>query len=425
MKASCGRARHGLRIGASLAMLCLGTAFAADPPPAPATATAAAPKTHVLFMGADIAVENEKKFHPVEDVTASAILFKRGDGTAKVSLTGGVNLLIKESLKISESSVDVEGLNAERAYTFGADPFRQLVNAAGMSTGANFEADLAHGNLLRAEMSAAVVAAASGGTASGSPGAAATHQAVAQAASAQSEAAAAVSQAYANQAGNAFDFSAHSSRANVAAGERMYDAIRLSFNVKSEKNLPKAYFAVIAEISEPDSKPGHVRKWAYVRSLDPLSAGESRNITVYEGGLPPGYTLGNCEVHIYNQGTELATTLSSKQVPLTAEEALEFRIIEYVGDNKGRTLPAAPASTALADHVRATLTPEQISATCYVGIARDGRVTAVFSDAAGKKPLQDETLEAALKTLRFKPALEAGKPVESIAPIKLGELASL
>jgi hypothetical protein len=421
MKTSCGRARLGRQIGASLAVLCVGTAFAADPQPAPAATDA--PKTHVLFMGADIAVENEKNFHPVEDVTASGILIKQGKKMAKVPLNDRVNLLITESLKISDESVGIENLQAERAYTFGADPFRQMVNAEGMATGANFAADMAQGNMLRADMATAV-AGASAAAAAGTQGAGAANQAFAQAQAAQAQAAAAVNQAFANQSGNAFDVSAHANRANVAAGERMYDAIRLSFHVQTDKNLPKAYFAVIAEISEPGSKPGHVRQWAHVRSMDPLSAGESRKIIIYEGGLPPGYTLGNCEVHIYNQGTELATTLSSKQVPLTTEEAREFQVIEYVSANKGLTLPASPVTATLGTDVRAALRSASFDEG-YVLVAKDGRVTAAYRDEAATRSMEDPEFESLLKSLRFNPALEAGKPVESLVKIDPRQIAAL
>jgi hypothetical protein len=340
---------------------------------------------------------------------------------AKVPLNDNVNLLIKESLKISDSSVGVENLNAERAYTFGADPFRQMVNAEGLATGANMAADLAHGDLLRADMGVAA-AAASAASAAGTPGAGAANAALAHAQANQSQAAATVNQAYANETSNTFDSSALSNSANV--GERMYDAIRISFHVKSEKNLSKAYFAVIAEISELGSKPGHVRRWAYVKSLGPLSAGESRKITVYQGGLPPGYSLGKCEVHIYDQGTELATTLSSKQVPLTAEEALEFQIIEYVGENKGRTLPATPATASLGSDVRASLLSAPLDEG-YMLVAKDGRVTAAYRDEAATRPLEDPAFESLLKTLRFNPALEAGKPVESLVKINLRQIAAL
>jgi hypothetical protein len=218
-----------------------------------------------------------------------------------------------------------------------------------------------------------------------------------------------------------YDVASQSAAAGVEAAREMFDAIRLSFELTPDADLAQPYYAVIAQIRERDSKPDQVRKWAYVRSLGPISAGATRKVNVYQGGLPRGYILESWEVHLYDHGKEVATSLSRKRVPLTDEEALEFRIIEYVGANKGRTLPAAPLTTTLTSEVRASLTADQLVETCYVRVAKDGRVAAAFRDPAGQQPLQDPELESALRTFRFTPALEAGKPVESIAPVKLAQ----
>ena len=40
-------------------------------------------------------------------------------------------------------------------------------------------------------------------------------------------------------------------------------------------------------------------------------------------------------------------------------------------------------------------------------------------------PLDDPELKSVLAKLRFNPALEAGKPIEGIAPVKLSSLSQL
>ncbi|MES1168061.1 MAG: hypothetical protein ABUL61_02710, partial [Oleiharenicola lentus] len=195
-----------------------------------------------------------------------------------------------------------------------------------------------------------------------------------------------------------------------------------SFDVSTEKDLKQPYYGVIALIREPDSKPGQVRKWAYVQALGPLSAGTVRHVLVYQSGFTPGYILEGCEVHLYNGPEELSTNISRKRVPLTDAEALEYRIVEYIGNNKGRTLPATLAIDTLTGEARFSLTKTQLDETYYVRVAKTGEAAAMFRDQAGQKPLQDPPVETVLKTLRFKPALKDGKPVESIAPVNLGQL---
>jgi hypothetical protein len=101
---------------------------------------------------------------------------------------------------------------------------------------------------------------------------------------------------------------------------------------------------------------------------------------------------------------------------------LDFRVIDYITANRGHTLPAVPAT--FARDMRSFLTPAQLNQACYVLVAKNGRVTATFEDKEGKSPLQDQQLDAALKGLRFKPAIEQGTPMETIVPIRLGMIAS-
>ncbi len=404
-----------------LCPLTLGIAFAANPPsPAPAVN---APKTHVLFMGADIALEKGKTYHPVEDVAGTTLVIRVGDKPVKVPQSPNLNLGIKESLKLAATSVTVDHLETERTYTSLSDPFRKVAQAAALAAGDSAVVDAQRANLAVLNLNVAATGAWVA-NARGTPdeGAALAAQAAEQAKVATAEAG--LTQTINRPAAEIYDVASRTASAGAEASRERFDAIRVTFDLKTDKDLAHPYYAVIAQIREPESKPKQARRWAYVRSLEALPAGETRKVTIYQGGMPPGYLLESCEVHVYNGGNELATNLSRKRVPLTDEEAMDYRIIDYVSVNKGRTLPATPASMSLANEVRALLTPAQLSQTCYVRVAKGGRVIAAFRDPAGQEPLADAAIESALKTLRFKPALEAGKPVESIAPIVLDQLAS-
>jgi len=118
---------------------------------------------------------------------------------------------------------------------------------------------------------------------------------------------------------------------------------------------------------------------------------------------------------------ELATNLSRKRVPLTDAETLEYRIIEYVSTHKGRTLPAS-----LGDHhapqrgTHVAHGPTQLSQTCYVRVAKDGRVAAAFSRCRRPAAVAGSGARVSVeKGSVSEPALENGKPVESTTPINL------
>jgi hypothetical protein len=360
----------------------------------------------------------------VEDVSGASITINRDGKLVRVPMEKDTNLQIKETLKLAGASIAVDNLKFERAFAPGSDPFLKVAQAAAMAAGETAVEDLARGEVMRADtqvMGANIQLNALRGTRYEGEGRAAVAAADARMQSAQAD----LMATYNGATSQFADVSARAADAGSELSQELFDAIRISFEVTADQELKQPYYAVIAQIRERDAKPGHVRKWAYVKPLGTLKPGRATNVTVYQSGLPRGYILESCEVHLYEGGKEFATNLSSKRVDLTEEEALEFRIIEYVAENKGQTLQAAPAITNLAFDVRASLTKAHLEETCYVRVAKDGRVTAAFSDAAGKKPLKDDALESALMTLRFNPALEAGKPVESIAPIKLGEFTSL
>jgi hypothetical protein len=408
-------------IRAALAQFSIATTFSAEP--SPSAALEAAPKTHVLFMGADIEVEKDKEFYPVQDVTPSSLVIELNGKPAQVPQSRDVVLLIKESLKLAAATVVVENLVTERAYAPGSDPFRQVAQSVAFAAGESAVSDLAQGEVMQANaavMGANVVLDSLRGTDIEHQGAAAVAQAEAMQAGAEAN----VANHYNTPDIQSANVSSMAAEAGAQASQHLYDAIRLSFELRSDTDLDQPYYAVVAHIFGPDSKPGHVRKWVYVKTLGAMKAGETKRVSVFQSGMPTGYAIESCEVHLYDHGGELATNLSRKRVELTDEETLDYRIIEYVGANKGRTLPAVIARATLDNEIRATLTPAQLDESAYVRVAKDGRVTAVYRDAEGNTRLTEPALEAAFSSIRFKPALEAGKPVESVVAIKISELAS-
>jgi hypothetical protein len=375
-----------------------------------ANAPAASPqKPYVLFIGADVAVEKDKVFRPIDEVTPSVIVARADGKQVNVPLGRGVNLQMGTGPKISVSGAGISDLKAERAYSPAADPFRTIEGYNSAVSGANDVADLARGALLKDQGKL-------GATAAG-PASPAQQQAQQVLAADQ----AAVDQATEQADHESVMLPVAEAKAGTEESGGTYDAIRVSFAVTPEHAMAKAYVAVIAQVQDPTNPSGKAQPWIHLQSLGSVAAGETRKVNVYEEGLPSGYGLGTCEVHLYDGRSELATNLSAKRVNLTKDEMLDFRVIQYVAANGGRTAPAAPAM--FANDLRPSLSPAELNQACYVRVAKDGRVAATFVDKEATQPLRDQMLDAALKGLRFKPAIDAGKPVESIVAIRLGSLA--
>jgi hypothetical protein len=361
----------------------------------------------VLFKGADVAVQNDKAFSPIDEVNDTGFVVRANGKPVNVPKDRAGSLQVSENLKIATSSVRMSDMKSERAYSKQADPFRKMEGFNSAAAGAAGVEDLARGALVADHAKLDLTASGSGPSAQQAQATLAADQAAVDSATTQT------SQAI-NMLGSA---EAKDGGADSGGG---YDAIRVSFSVTPMSDLAKPYFAVIARIKDPAGKPDQEQPWVHLESLGPMAAGVTRKVNVYEEGLPPGYALGKCEVHFYDGRSELATNLSSNRAELSKDEMLDFRVIQYIAGNDGRTLPAAPAM--FANDLRASLSQDQLNQTCYVRVAKDGRVAATFRDKDGAQPLQDQTLDAALKGLRFKPAIESGKPVEATVAIRLGKL---
>jgi hypothetical protein len=64
----------------------------------------------------------------------------------------------------------------------------------------------------------------------------------------------------------------------------------------------------------------------------------------------------------------------------------------------------------------------QFSQTYYVKVSKDGMADAAYLDESCTQKIEDPYLESVVSSIRFKPALEKGKPVDAVAPLKLASL---
>ncbi len=72
--------------------------------------------------------------------------------------------------------------------------------------------------------------------------------------------------------------------------------------------------------------------------------------------------------------------------------------------------------------LRARFTPAQLNRTSYARVAGDGSLLGVYADEGCNLRLDDATAVALLGEAFFKPALNQGKPVEGVAPVRLAQL---
>jgi hypothetical protein len=377
--------------------------FAAADTPAPAVTE---PKTHTLYMGADLDLQVNQDFSRVRDVSGSAFIVRAKGKEVAVPMNGGpITLKVQQSLKLTEDSATITKLKGERAYTPANDPYKKFSKEQ-----PGWAGDAALG---RAEGNAMVTANAAAALGSGTGGGFGGGDAANAAAQRQT----ANDAAFASRS----DFNnvgVYAAKMQRELAQELYDAMDVTFEVSSEKPLTSPYVVIITRYHERDSKPGTSRNWIYAKALDPIDS-TPRKVRVMQGGFPAGFAVDDFKVHLYDRGQELATNVADRRVPLTREEAFQYLKIEYLSSHKGATLPPDAALGKLPADIRTRLTGDQAVPALFVQVSKDGLPVEAFVDGSFSRKVADLSVRSAIMDLRFQPALDKGKPVEGTYRLNL------
>ncbi len=358
-------------------------------------------KTHTLFMGVDIAVEHEKLFRRVREVSGSSwVVNVNGRPEFIPANKHALNLKVEQSLKLTEATATLANLKAERTYTPGSDPKTQAMRTQLHLQAFTTEQQMVAERELQREVDRVAWATlAKDATPTVPPPdpakATANLDAMANVAHGQ------MTTAQFNQA-----------IAEEQLKKELFDAISVEFEISAPKPLPNAYLIVVAQFREKGAPPSTMRNWIYAQMLDYVDE-TPRPVSIRRGGLPRGFELDKVDVHIYDQGREVATNVSPKRVELTREEAFQYIVIEHIGNNKGKTLPAMPVMATVTPELRQRLRDGEGQQVYYVSVSKDGKVTEVFEDDAYSKPVGDGFFAQTVKRIWFKPALDNGNPVDA------------
>ena len=367
------------------------------------------PKTHALFMGADISVERDKTMYRVLDVQTGAFVIKVGGKEVKVPADwNNVVLKVDRTLKLTDSSASVTDLKGERAYTLANDPI------------VKFQKGLADSEMQYADSQAAQNQANAGfqftdpikaamGAATRADGGLVNTTSQANSAASQN----------ARQTGRdvvAGPGSTYQTNSSVGQGEGMFDAMEITFQASSVQPLNEPYVVILGQYREKDAPPGKVANWIYAQPLKPIGP-EVRKIHIVRGGFPRGFEMVEFQMHLYDRGKEIATDVAPKRVQLTRDEAFTYALMEYLSSHKGANTPATPFMGKPSAEAKAQMKPEQWEEPYYVKVSKDGLPIAAFTDTKCSRPA-DKQVGSVVTNIRFYPALENGKGVEGVAEVK-------
>jgi len=413
-------------------------------------------KTHTLFMGADIAVNLDKDLYKVRDVFGSNWVIEiHGQEKEISSKQAPVNLKITPILKLTEVSATIVGFKRERSYTFENDPSVKL--SRGLSQAASTSADLSAiasnaqhiADTAASRNSAGEFAGAddqfsanammttakyayqnshappASGSRSGPPPSptapTATNNTTGE--NRNEDATTFLNVGIAQGAANAaFAQTANGNEPTGRVATMGFDALDVEFDIRSAKPLHNPYVVTMTRFRTQGAKPGVVQSLVYAESMHPVDE-HLTHVHFSEKGFPFGYEVVDFQLHIYNKGDEVATNIASDRVELTREEAFEYVKMEYIGAHLKETLPATPAMARLPGDLPAKLAQGKYAEPFYVKVSRDGLANEAFADPACTKRIDDSYLDSVVRRVRFKPALNAGKPVDGVTTLTLSKLA--
>jgi hypothetical protein len=366
----------------------------------PATAGAQnTQKAYTLFMGANISVDFNKSIYPVRDVNGSSwVIDIKGQEKVVSGKEGPINLKIVPALKLTEVSATIAGFRREPAYSFANDPIVRLTQGlshgaevlAGYQASAN-QANAINPNIIRPPST-------NNTTTSGS----------------SNYSASSVSRNL--EAG--VDASAALQARQEAAG---YDAMNVEFEISSAKPLRDAFIVTMTRFHPRGSEPGTVQSLVYAKALHPIGANPTK-VHFSEEGFPFDYEVLDFQLHLYDGGIEVATNVAEKRKVMTPDQAFEYVKKTYFEAHKGDTINAVPVMGELPADLASHIASGKCPKTIYVRVSKDGLAGEAFSDIACSEKIEDSYLESVVRSIRFKPALADGKPVEGVASVNLSLL---
>lgn len=377
----------------------------ADPQPADG-------KDHVLFVGTDLSVKQDGQFYHVVRATKDSFMIERDHAIKEVRASQKSEIRITRGVKLSLISATIDNLKTDSVDRAAARAqFQAIREQIVLADEAQDTADRLHGRIVRASANGGVQAP---------QGAFASRVAAGQYAPAADTGASdlqVVTDAYVNALPSIEANIAGASSFFLEQSRRTGDAgVELSFDVSSAERIENAYLVVVANYADGDK----VARQVSARELKLIDRQPTR-IKLIHPAVLAGLAFKKFAIGLYANGQEVATNVSESRMRLTADQAYQFFLIDYLAKHPGVNAPPAAMLMTPRAEFRQQIGSAKANQPIYATIDKNGAVVATSSDEAGEKKLP-ASVELALQRVRFLPALQNGKPVDGRVKITLAQL---
>ena len=364
---------------------------------------AAEPKPYTLFVGVDLAVQQDGTFHPVVGATGRGLLVESGGQNKEVASDQAGNLRISRGVKLSTATATIANVRTESVDREAAraqlEAFQSYV---AMATVAGDAYDRAAGEVIEAGTHNWPVS-------DRDPDRATKTTNIVPALNAFEAA----------LPGTSHDLDIAGSIFATNMTTRSTPTVQISFDLSAPQPLENAYLVVVAEYAAAGGS-GSVARQVSARSLGRLDA-TPRAVTLEHPAAAPGYTFKRFYVGLFADGQEVATNLSNDRLALTEDQAYQFFVASYLVAHKDQTRPPAPMLMTSRADLRRRAGAVPLHADIYAKVDKNGALLALSSDAAGSVQVS-APVAAALQKVRFAPALDKGVPVAGLVKFDLASL---
>ena len=362
--------------------------------------------THVLFTATDIQVIYKQALYHVCGVDHGAFVIALKDKNIEVPMAKNpAGIKTSEALQLSTRSANVTNFKYDRAYSPAQDPYKKW-------SGSMVRMQAWHDSQTRAQWGAAItpqtIQTGGGPTAKTVPNPA--HQAA---------------ERDMNQANSVVggDLGSNAAFAEKIADElalKLFDAVEVSFEVSAPKPISYPYVVIIARYHDKNDLK-HVQNWMFAKTLDPIGA-KPQKVTTSQAGFPPGFEIEKLEIHLYENGVEIATNQSENRALLSREEAHEYLVLNYVSSHSGATTHPQIALANMPEDWLTHRNDESVRKIYYIRVDKDGCGEGAYEDEACTLKVKNSYCDAVLRNLLFLPALDHGKAVSGVARVKLTDI---
>ena len=318
------------------------------------------PRDHHLFVGANLFLPHEDDFAAVRKLSKSdALLDTPAQDRISIDKTPGFS--VRRATKISSVQVLIENLNAKKEYTVGNDP-----EFAAMSDQAQIENAIAQG-VDSAQYGYSISEGASLGatnTRTGIPddSISSTSDGLFVDVTGPLDAARSIQEAISETTANTIPSQESTS----------HDMLAVSFEISSKTPIADAYVVVLCGIQIGTDK----HNLTFYKRVGEVGQ-KARNVRIIDDGFPPGFNVTSTQVYIYNHGEEIATNLSEKHYPLTADQARQFIQIDHQSSHREDTLPAQPSWALAPALLLACDTPNEFDYPVTVELDATGQLVSI------------------------------------------------